>query len=67
MKVTSKKNCFCFTCSKAYHYLGIARHRALHRDRGEDCKISFTDGRVETYLYYKPTKMLQKKTLTNSD
>ena len=28
MNVTSAKNCFCHTCSKDFHYLGINRHRA---------------------------------------
>ena len=46
MKVTSYKNCFCYTCKKAFHYLGITRHRAMHRDKEEDCKIGYTNGDV---------------------
>lgn len=47
MKVTNRKNCYCWTCGKAFHYLGITRHRAAHRDRGEDCRITYTHG--DTY------------------
>jgi len=43
------KTCYCHTCNKAFHYLGIARHRAAHRDKKEQCKIEFTNG--DTYLY----------------
>ena len=49
MKVTSYKNCFCATCMKDFHYLGIARHRAMHRDKRENCEITYTNGK--TYLH----------------
>jgi len=50
MKVTFvKKNCYCFTCHRWFHYLGIARHRAAHRDKKEDCKIRCADGK--TYIH----------------
>jgi len=48
-KITRASNCYCYTCRKALHYLGVARHRAMHRDKREDCKIQFTNG--DTYLY----------------
>lgn len=38
------KNCYCHTCDKSFHSLGIARHRAMHRDRQEECKITYDDG-----------------------
>ena len=41
------KNCYCHTCEKAFHYLGITRHRATHRDKKENCKITYTNG--DTY------------------
>jgi hypothetical protein len=41
--------CYCHTCDRWFHYLGIARHRAAHRDKKETCKITYTNG--ETYLY----------------
>ena len=51
MKVTNDKNCYCHTCEKSFHYLGIARHRAMHRDRKETCKITYTCG--DTYTHFK--------------
>ena len=52
-KVTREKNCYCHTCDKDFHYLGIAKHRAMHRDRKEDCKITFTHGDTLTFRYSK--------------
>ncbi len=49
MRVTNDKNCYCHTCAKDFHYLGIARHRARHKKMGEDCEITFTYG--DTYIY----------------
>jgi len=49
MKVTRFKNCYCYTCGKSFHYLGIARHRAKHRDKRQNCKISYTNG--DTYIF----------------
>lgn len=39
-----QKTCYCHTCQKWFHYLGINRHRAMHRDKKEICKITYTDG-----------------------
>ena len=55
MKVTREKNCFCYTCEKAFHYLGIARHRAAHKARGENCEIGYTYGGVIKHRYKKPS------------
>jgi len=44
-------SCYCHTCSKRFHSLGIMRHRAMHRDRKEDCKITFTHGNTVKYNY----------------
>lgn len=49
MKVTDQKNCYCHTCQTWYHYLGITRHRAMHRDNKEDCIITYTHG--DKYLH----------------
>lgn len=49
MKVNREKNCYCHTCEKWFHYLGITRHRAWHRDIKTPCKITFTHG--DTYFY----------------
>lgn len=51
MEVTRNKNCYCHTCDKDIHYLGIANHRAGHRRRKEDCKITFTHGNTLSWNY----------------
>jgi hypothetical protein len=43
------KDCYCHTCKKEFHHFGIARHRAMHRDKKEDCVITFSGG--DKYLY----------------
>lgn len=56
--VTRQKNCYCHTCARDIHYLGINSHRAAHRRRFEDCKITFTYGDTYTFAFSKgrPTK-----------
>lgn len=49
--VTNAKNCYCYTCKREFHYLGIARHRAMHRDKKEDCEILFSDGSIYLWHY----------------
>jgi hypothetical protein len=51
--VTNSKNCYCHVCKKYFHYLGIARHRAKHRDKKEDCTITFTNGKTYKWDYSK--------------
>lgn len=51
MKVTRSKNCYCHTCQRRFHYLGINRHRAMHRDRQEDCDITYTHGNRIKFYY----------------
>lgn len=51
MFVTRAKNCYCHTCKKSYHYLGINMHRAAHRTRKESCKITYTHGDTYTFNY----------------
>ena len=46
---THHKECYCFTCDKFFHSLGIARHRAMHRDRKEICMIEYKDFSVITH------------------
>jgi len=48
-KHTNEKECYCHTCSRAFHYLGIAKHRSAHRTRKEDCTITYTNG--DTYVH----------------
>ena len=51
MKMAIGKTCTCHTYKRDFHYLGITRHRAMHRDRKEDCEITFTHGNTESYNY----------------
>ena len=51
MKVTTAKETYCHTCRKAFHYLGINNHRAAHRTRKEDCKITYTYGNTITFKF----------------
>lgn len=41
----------CLTCQKDFQPLGICRHRAMHRDKKQDCLISFADGSTYKYNY----------------
>lgn len=45
----NKKTCYCHTCDKPFHWLGINRHRAMHRDKKENCKITYSKG--DTYEF----------------
>jgi len=38
---------YCFGCNKKFHYLGIASHRAMHRNRREKVTIEYDTGIVE--------------------
>lgn len=60
MRVTREKNCYCHTCKKSFHYLGIAKHRMGHRERKEDCKITFTHGDTYSWKYSAPDKVIKK-------
>ena len=37
--------CFCYTCNKRFDSLGIARHRSMHRDKKEKCRIIYSTGK----------------------
>lgn len=67
MKVTRAKNCYCYTCKKDFHYLGIARHRAIHRERREDCIISYTNGDKYIHKYSELNKRLRLLTSRKID
>lgn len=54
--VTPEKTCYCHTCKRWFHYLGITRHRAAHRTRKEYCKITFTYGDTAEWHYDKPSR-----------
>lgn len=42
---------YCKTCDRYFHPLGLARHRAKHRDHKENCEIEFSNGFVERWNY----------------
>lgn len=46
--------CYCHTCKKSFHYLGINSHRAAHRRRAEDCTITYSKGDTKTFKFSKP-------------
>lgn len=48
--------CYCHTCKRGFLPLGIARHRAMHRDKKEDCKISYSDGYTYEHNYSRPSE-----------
>ena len=51
-----EKDCYCCNCDKEFHHLGIARHRAMHRDRVEDCRIIYSNGIARNhYFVVKPS------------
>ena len=56
MKEHSDADCWCNTCGRAFHHLGIAGHRAAHRNRREDCEIEYNDGRVVTHEFSKSAR-----------
>jgi len=50
------KDCYCHTCLKEYHHLGIMSHRAMHRRKNEDCRITFSQGDTYKYNFSENTK-----------
>ncbi|MBU2025409.1 MAG: hypothetical protein ABIC19_00720 [Patescibacteria group bacterium] len=50
-------SCYCHTCKKSFHSLGIARHRAAHRDKKEYCKITFSAGDTYEWDYSSKNKI----------
>jgi hypothetical protein len=48
---------YCKTCDLYFHPMGIARHRAMHRDRKEDCTIETPSGLVVSYNFSKTPKL----------
>lgn len=44
-------DCYCISCDRNIHHLGIMSHRAMHRRRKENCRIQFSDGRTVSYRF----------------
>lgn len=55
------KDCYCYTCSKAMHHLGVARHRAMHREKKTDCKIKFSGGQIFSWSYAPPPNQKEQE------
>lgn len=47
-------DCYCRTCDRPFHHLGIASHRAAHRNRKENCVIEYSDGQEIAHWFSKP-------------
>lgn len=56
-----EKDCYCHTCKKRFHRLGIARHRAAHRTRHEDCEIEYDDGKARVHQFSQIKYFLPEK------
>jgi hypothetical protein len=50
------RDCYCHTCEEEYHHMGIQSHRAKHRNRLEDCTITYSNGKTCTneFSKYRP-------------
>lgn len=47
------KSTKCHTCDKRFNFMGISKHRSMHRSKMEDCVITFTNGETFKYSYRK--------------
>lgn len=47
---------YCKNCKRKFHPLGIARHRAMHRDKKEDCVIVNQEKGIATLWEYSKIK-----------
>ena len=45
--------CYCHKCKQWYFPGGITRHRAMHRDKGENVDITFSNKRTIHYEFKK--------------
>jgi len=43
---TREPDCYCHTCERDFHHLGIMSHRAAHRNRKETCVIEYSTGKT---------------------
>jgi len=54
------KYCYCYNCNKWIHPLGIARHRAMHRDKKENCRITYSNNKTYIHRYKELYELLNK-------
>ena len=59
-----EKDCHCHTCNKDFHHLGIARHRAMHRDKNQNCKITFSTGKTYLWNYSKRSNQIAPRVIS---
>jgi hypothetical protein len=59
--IAKHKDCYCHTCKKSFNHLGIARHRAFHRDKRENCKITYSSGNTYLHIFSDSTKTFESK------
>lgn len=69
MKYTTRtnKSCYCHTCKKDFHYLGINRHVAMHRDKRQRCKVTYTYGDTYTYPFDELKKRNNQPTVNKNN
>lgn len=48
---SSEKTTYCHTCERWFHSLGIASHRTYHRNRNQDCRVTYTNGDTHVHSY----------------
>lgn len=48
---SSYHTCYCETCKREIQSMGIARHRAAHRDKKELCIIQYSTGKRKEHDY----------------
>ncbi len=47
----STKDCYCHTCQREFNHMGIAKHRATHRNKKENCRITYSNGDTWTHAF----------------
>lgn len=52
--MSNQKTCYCHTCKRHFHYLGINSHRAMHRRAKEDCTITYSKGNTVAFKFSQP-------------
>jgi hypothetical protein len=51
VKDEKRADCYCHECRLWVHHLGIASHRAAHRNRNEDVTIRYKDGHIMRHMF----------------
>ena len=51
----------CINCNKELNSLGMARHRAMHRDKKEYCQMMDSEGNIHRYHYDSKLPVVKEK------